>query len=116
MPVEWALEHHEEIAGAARVSGDISSHGRMSSEPVVVADDTKELARVLVARLGELRNRLVPSARRCADNRCGLLLAVAGPGCLTPRPVVYAGRAAGDSDQTSRNSRREEWSNATIEP
>ena len=55
VPVEWALEHHEEIAGAARVRGDINTHGQMSSEPTVIADDTTELARVLVARLAELR-------------------------------------------------------------
>ena len=55
VPVEWALEHHEEIAGAARVRGDIKSHGQMSSEPVNVGADTTELARVLVARIGELR-------------------------------------------------------------
>jgi hypothetical protein len=55
VPVEWALEHHEEIAGAARVRHDISSHAQIAADPVSVSDDTAELARVLVARLAELR-------------------------------------------------------------
>jgi hypothetical protein len=54
-PVSWALEHHEEIAGAARVRLDISAHAQMSSDSGPATDDTTDLARVLVARLAELR-------------------------------------------------------------
>jgi hypothetical protein len=55
VPVEWALDHCEEITAAARVRIDITTHAQMAPEPVGVDDDTTELARVLVARLAELR-------------------------------------------------------------
>jgi hypothetical protein len=55
VPVSWALEHHEEIAGAARVRADISTHARMSAEPAALGDETAELARALVARFADLR-------------------------------------------------------------
>ena len=55
VPVAWALDHHEEIAGAARVRADINTHARMSAEPVAAGDETAELARVLVARFADLR-------------------------------------------------------------
>lgn len=55
VPVDWALEHHEEIAAAARVRIDITTHAQVAAEPVAVGDDTTDLARVLVARLAELR-------------------------------------------------------------
>lgn len=55
IPVEWALEHHEEIAGAARVHVDITTHAQVAAEPSSVGDDTTDLARVLVSRLAELR-------------------------------------------------------------
>jgi hypothetical protein len=55
VPVEWAIEHHEEIAAAARVRGDLRAHGHFAPEPTEGDDDTTDLARVLVARLAELR-------------------------------------------------------------
>jgi len=55
VPVEWALDRHDEIAGAARVRVDISTHAQMAAEDVAVDDGTTDLARVLVSRLAELR-------------------------------------------------------------
>ncbi|MBA2282620.1 MAG: hypothetical protein H0W25_15530 [Acidimicrobiia bacterium] len=56
IPVGWAVEHHEEITAAARVRIDISAHASISTEAAGGADDTTDLARVLVARLAELRH------------------------------------------------------------
>lgn len=55
IPVTWAIDHHEEIAAAARVRIDITSHSTMAVVPSDVDDDTTDLARVLVGRLAELR-------------------------------------------------------------
>lgn len=56
VPVEWAIEHHEEIAAAARVRTDVAAHARVSAEDHDVADETTALAHVLVSRLAELRD------------------------------------------------------------
>lgn len=55
VPVAWALDHHEEIAAAARVRIDITTHARMAADAEPVGDDTTGLARVVVSRLAELR-------------------------------------------------------------
>lgn len=60
IPVAWAIDHHEEIAAAARVRIDITSHATMAFDGGATGDldgddDTTDLARVLVARLAELR-------------------------------------------------------------
>lgn len=55
IPVQWALEHHEEITAAARVRIDITAHATMSTQDVADDDTTTDLARVLVSRLAELR-------------------------------------------------------------
>lgn len=55
IPVAWAVEHHEEIAAAARVRIDISTHATMATDPGDAGDDPTDLARVLVGRLAELR-------------------------------------------------------------
>lgn len=55
VPVRWALDHLEEITAAAQVRIDITAHARAAAEPVSLADDTTDLARVLVTRLAELR-------------------------------------------------------------
>jgi len=57
VPVEWAMDHHEEILATARVRVDLSSHAHVATDLSAAgdADDTAELARVLVARLAELR-------------------------------------------------------------
>jgi hypothetical protein len=68
IPVDWAIDHHEEIAASARVRIDITTHATMSFEgrqaEVDVDDDTTDLARVLVGRLAELR-RLGGGAESC---------------------------------------------------
>lgn len=55
VPVEWALDHHDEIAAAASVRVDITTHAQAAANDSTVVDDTTDLARVLVARVGELR-------------------------------------------------------------
>jgi hypothetical protein len=57
VPVEWAIDHYEEINAAARVRLDISSHASMAVAEHVNDDDTTtdHLARVLIGRLAELR-------------------------------------------------------------
>ena len=56
VPVEWAIDHYEEISAAARVRIDITAHATMAAAEHVVEDDTTtDLARVLIARLAELR-------------------------------------------------------------
>jgi hypothetical protein len=55
VPVQWAMEHLEEITGAARVHVDISTHAQVAADPTGAPDDTTDLARVLVSRLAELR-------------------------------------------------------------
>lgn len=55
VPVEWAVEHHEEVAAAARVHDDVQAHAHMSADPHDIDDQTTDLAHVLVARLAELR-------------------------------------------------------------
>jgi len=56
VPVEWAIDHYEEITAAARVRIDITAHASMAvAEHVVEDDNTTDLARVLIARLAELR-------------------------------------------------------------
>jgi hypothetical protein len=69
IPVDWAIDHHEEIAAAARVRIDITTHATMAfnggqAEAGDVDDDTTDLARVLVGRLAELR-RLGGGAESC---------------------------------------------------
>lgn len=64
LPVDWAIDHHEEIAAAARVRIDITTHATMAPEVADVDDDTTDLARVLVGRLAELR-RLGGGAESC---------------------------------------------------
>jgi hypothetical protein len=56
IPVDWAVEHHEEITAAARVRIDITTHATMAAEDQSIDDDTTDLARVLVSRLAELRH------------------------------------------------------------
>jgi hypothetical protein len=69
IPVAWAIDHHEEIAAAARVRIDITTHATLSFEGGATEggdgdDDTTDLARVLVGRLAELR-RLGGGAESC---------------------------------------------------
>lgn len=69
IPVDWAIDHHEEIAAAARVRIDITTHATLSFEGGQadggdIDDDTTDLARVLVGRLAELR-RLGGGAESC---------------------------------------------------
>jgi hypothetical protein len=55
--VEWALEHREEIAATAQVRKNMDALGALSStHPAHASNDSSELARVVVARLAELRN------------------------------------------------------------
>jgi len=56
VPVDWAIDHYEEVTASARVRIDITSHATMAVPEHVVEDDTTtDLARVLIARLAELR-------------------------------------------------------------
>ena len=56
VPVEWAIDHYEEVTAAARVRIDITAHATMAASDHVVEDDTTtDLARVLISRLAELR-------------------------------------------------------------
>jgi hypothetical protein len=54
--VEWARERREEVAAAARVRIDITTHATLANDPAEGDDDaTTDLARMLVGRLAELR-------------------------------------------------------------
>jgi hypothetical protein len=55
--VHWALEHREEIMATAHVRKDVHVLGVLSrTGPMAEDDKTSDLARVVVARLVELRN------------------------------------------------------------
>jgi len=55
--VGWALEHRDEIVGAARLRHDMSALGAVSSTAPDMEDDrSTELARALVGRLRQLRH------------------------------------------------------------
>jgi hypothetical protein len=55
-PVDWAVDHREEIVATARVRRDVTALGTLSSTaPSVDTDRTADLAHVLVARMAELR-------------------------------------------------------------
>ena len=61
--VDWALEHREQIAAAARLRHDMTALGAVSSTAPDMDDDrTIDLARALVGRLDELR-QLRPGRR-----------------------------------------------------
>jgi hypothetical protein len=54
--VDWALEHHEQIAAAARLRNDMRTLGAMSATAPDVDDDhNAALAQALVARLANVR-------------------------------------------------------------
>lgn len=58
--VDWALEHHEEIAAATRLRGDVNAFGAGSnsanSGPDVADDTTADVAHALVSRLTRARS------------------------------------------------------------
>ncbi|MCU1353548.1 MAG: hypothetical protein JWM05_2757 [Acidimicrobiales bacterium] len=55
--VDWALEHHEEVAAAAKLRRAMTSLNTMSSTaPVLDNDTTTDLAHALVGRLTRLRS------------------------------------------------------------
>ncbi|MEY2570600.1 MAG: thiamine transport system ATP-binding protein, partial [Acidimicrobiaceae bacterium] len=55
--VDWALDHREEIIATARVRKDVHVLGALSSSgPMHEDDHTTDLARVVVARVAELRH------------------------------------------------------------
>lgn len=57
IPVDWAMEHQEEIVAAARVRTDMDALGNLSATaPEVSNDQTTGLAHVLITRLAELRS------------------------------------------------------------
>jgi hypothetical protein len=57
IPVDWALEHQEEIQAAARLRREVDALGAISTTaPEVSDDETGELAHVLVGRLAEVRS------------------------------------------------------------
>ena len=68
--VDWALEHRDEIVGAARLRHDMSALGAVSSTAPDMDDDrTTELARALVGRLAPVaplrtRRRELPADPR----------------------------------------------------
>ena len=99
VPVEWAIDHYEEIAAAARVRIDITAHATMAvAEHVVEDDDTTDLARVLVGRLAELRRLGERDREPPADPRRPVRRArpdgQAGP---ARAPVAHVGLAAARS-------------------
>jgi hypothetical protein len=55
-PVEWALEHREQIASAAAARTGAVDLDRLASEPTISRDRTTELAHSLVTRITEVRN------------------------------------------------------------
>lgn len=56
IPVDWALEHREEIQSAARLRREVDALGVLSANPFEVsAEQTDELAHAVVARLAEAR-------------------------------------------------------------
>ena len=57
IPVDWAVEHREEIQASARLRREVDALGSLStSAPEVTEDETSNLAHVLVARLAEVRS------------------------------------------------------------
>lgn len=56
IPVDWALEHREEIQEAARLRREVDALGAISlTAPDVTKVETNDLAHVLVGRLAEVR-------------------------------------------------------------
>ena len=56
VPVQWAIDHHEEIMAAARLRHDVNALSAMSSTvPDVDSDLTTRMAHALVGRLAQLR-------------------------------------------------------------
>ncbi len=55
MSVDWALEHHAEIAVAARLRADVRNLGVMSSTAPEQQDAVSDLAHALVGRLNRAR-------------------------------------------------------------
>jgi hypothetical protein len=57
IPVEWALEHREEIQAAARLRREVDALGTLSSTAPALADDaTDELVHALVTRIAQARS------------------------------------------------------------
>jgi hypothetical protein len=57
IPVDWAIDHREEIQAAARLSKGVDALGNMSTTaPSIAKNVTAELAHVLVTRMSELRS------------------------------------------------------------
>jgi hypothetical protein len=57
IPVDWALEHREEIQAAARLRREVDALGALSATaPTFSDDDTDGLAHALVTRLAEARS------------------------------------------------------------
>lgn len=57
--VDWALEHHDEIAAATRLRGDVNAFGAVSNSAGSgpdVADTTADVAHALVSRLTRARS------------------------------------------------------------
>ncbi len=54
--VDWALDHRAEIIATARVRKDVQTLGALATAPMQDDDRTSDLARVLAARLHELRH------------------------------------------------------------
>lgn len=57
IPVEWALEHREEVQAAARLRREVDALGTLSSTMPMLADDaTDALVHALVTRIAEARS------------------------------------------------------------
>lgn len=57
IPVEWALEHREEVQAAARLRREVDALGTLSSSMPLLADDaTDALVHALVTRIAEARS------------------------------------------------------------
>ncbi len=57
IPVDWALDHRQEIEAAAQVHRDVAPLDFLSTDPTdPAAAETASLARVLIARLAQLRS------------------------------------------------------------
>jgi hypothetical protein len=56
IPVEWALEHRDQVLTAAKISRGAVDIDRISAQAMVSRDLTNELAQTVVARISEVRS------------------------------------------------------------